>query len=169
MKILEKYSTLVNYSINLPCLNRDEKLSTNLYAASKWLRDEKNTFILIYDTFFEAKGIGDQSLITYHHQLELCCTFDIIENDAIEIVQLKRQANIAMKSFLENNMKSFFYLLDFSGQRFSNEFSIASEVKNEVKSINRIMSTSPFEEMSEEQKKLARMSHPFSIIIVDGK
>lgn len=161
MKILEEYSTLIDYSIDLADLDKGAKLSQQCYTSSKWRRREGTIFVLMYDTFYNVKGYKDHVVIHYHGQLELHCIFDILEDDALAIVKIKEHANIAMRTFLEQHTKPYSHLPSFPNMGFNE--GMQNLVNSELASIHHIIDSPTFEEMSEEQREIAKMSHAFRI------
>jgi len=166
MKILNKYNTVIKYSIDLQYFNMFQKLSKTYYHSSKWRREEDNSFILLHDTFFKAKSLAENVVIDYHGQLELHCIFENVLQDAIEVLEIKDWAYSATKKFILENTKSFFYFLEFPEiSPLVEEYGIKSTkyyelfVKNEIESIKQIMDSVSFEEMTMEEKEIAKMSH----------
>jgi len=157
--------------VDLPYLEQFGSLSSSCGSSSGWRREENNSFVLNYDTYFIAEGTDGQVVVDYHNQLELHCSLDDIAKDAAEVVDIKEQANLTMKAFLEEQTKSFFHLLRFPEVYFSDELKESEtvsvkqmQITYEIRAINRIMASTAWEEMSDEQKALAKAQHQVRFI-----
>lgn|GEM_PF-3445486 len=165
MEVLEKQVKLVKFSLDLPYLssNNNIKLSEDLSTSSSWRRDEGNSFVLVFNTFYKVLVVGAGHIIDYHSQLELKCLFDMVEDDAAKIATMKQDVNVTLHEFLQEKMGSFYSLLNYPKQVILDGFSIQSEVNREATSIKRIMNSPKFEEMTAEQKEIAKLSQSFAV------
>ncbi len=167
MEVIDKQNDVIRFSVDLPYLtaNEDVKLSEELTTSSVWRRDEDSSFVLVFGTFYKVSGDGCGQLIDYYSQLKVNCRFHVVEEDALEIVNMKRETLVKLHEFMQEKMGSNYSLLSYPTKVISHDFLLESEAAREVSSIKRIIESPKFEEMTAEQREIAKLAQPFAIIL----
>ncbi len=169
MKILSK-NNFIKYSNDLKSFDKLDKLKTKYHQSSKWRREENSTFILLYETFFITEKLTGEIIVDYQNQLNLHCIFENVLQDAVQVLQIKEWIYNLTKDFLQENTGDYFNLLNFPNACGLLEIDEGNTrryhplfVESEVRSINRIINSIPFEKMTEAERLIAKMSYTVNV------
>lgn len=134
MKILSKTDTLIHYSINSNFFDNNSQLSKSHYTKNNWRNISSSRYVLLYEILFSIKDeVTGEYFIKYHKRLDMECVFDNLDKDVEEILRMKAEMNISMYYFLQQNTLSFFHLLNFEPDTFT-----------DIKKENEIITTQEF-------------------------
>jgi hypothetical protein len=160
MVVLEKELNQVNFFLDLSYfhLNNYLELKEDFGTQSSWRRDEKNSFVLAFKSYYNAKNNNGIKVINYVTELKVKCLFEVIEEDAEGIVNMKQQAKFGLFEFLEEKMGFFYSALKAPKHILLDSIQFEDNKEREINSIKRIMDTTPYENMTDEQKQIAKLS-----------
>ncbi len=156
MKILKKYNTAFNYSIDPFYFENHSEITTTQHASSYWRVGREASYIMQYEVIFTAKNpSGDEHFLKYHKKYELQCLIENVEADAQEIIRFKELILLSTQLFLMENTEHHYPLLDFriisvSDKKLKEQH---ANVLSEIINMKRIMGTLTLEEMSKEERE----------------
>lgn len=154
MKIIHKYHTVLNYTIN-PYYFRNNKGFSKFHAtSSNWRLGKDDVSVLKFKMFYNIKNKDNTDyFVKYESELQLHCIInkDEIESDAAEVVRIKKKSGLSDKLFLKNNTLSYFKLLNFIP---TTEFLDEADQRKEAKEIKRSKGLLSLSEMTDEEREI---------------
>lgn len=154
MKIIHKYHTVLNYSIN-PYYFRNNKGFEKFHAtSSNWELYKNNVSVLKFNVFYKIKNKDNTDyFVRYESELQIHCMINNneIDSDAAEVVRIKKKAGLTDKLFLKHNTLSYFKLLNFIP---ITEFLSEEDQVKEAKEIKRSKGLLLLSEMTEEEREI---------------
>lgn len=161
MKTIKEDYLIIDNLVDLSYFETHGETITGAYnTQSSWRRAAEGTYILVYNISYQAGNQkNNKYLVSYSATLQQQCIFDDIDSDVAKIIEIKQKMHISLRKFLEDNCQSFFHLLKFELQEFTQDSTI-----REKASIYRVMDAKPFEELSQIEREMEEFHYGQNVL-----